>query len=62
VIPDAIPVAILAEFEFPFEFCQNGNYNLAGTTAEIPFPQNSRNRLESTRIWQEYMGDCKELL
>jgi hypothetical protein len=35
VILDAIPVAIPAEFEFPSEFCWNGNHNLAGTPAKI---------------------------
>jgi hypothetical protein len=41
VIPDAIPAAILAEFEFPSEFRQNRNHNLAGTPAKIQFPWNT---------------------
>jgi hypothetical protein len=57
VIPDAIP----AEFEFPSEFHRNGNHNLAGTPAKIPFPWNSRNPPDSPGVRQEYMGDCKEL-
>jgi hypothetical protein len=61
VIPDAIPAAILVEFEFLSEFHRNGNHNLAGTTAKIPFPRNSRNLPDSARFQQEYMGDCKEL-
>jgi hypothetical protein len=56
-----IPVAILAEFEFRSEFHRNGNYNLAGTPAKIPFPRNSRNYPDSRGFRQEYMGDCKEL-
>jgi hypothetical protein len=50
---DSIPVisvAIPAEFEFHSEFCWNGNYNFAGTPAKIPFPQNSRNYLDSGRF------------
>jgi hypothetical protein len=61
VILDAIPMAILVEFEFLFEYCQNGNHNLAGTTAEIPFLWNSQNYPDSGGFQQEYMGDCKEL-
>jgi hypothetical protein len=56
-----IPVAIPAEFEFRSEFCWNGNYNLAGTSAKIPFPRNSWNYPDSGGFRQEYMGDCKEL-
>jgi hypothetical protein len=56
-----IPVAIPAEFEFWSEFHRNGNYNLAGSPAKIPFPWNSRNPPESAGFRQEYMGDCKEL-
>jgi hypothetical protein len=56
-----IPVAIPAEFEFWSEFCRNGNYNLAGSPAKIPFPRNFRNYPDSGGFWQEYMGDCKEL-
>jgi hypothetical protein len=44
-----IPVAIPAEFEFQSKFCQNRNYNLAGTPAKIPFPWNSWNYLDSSR-------------
>jgi hypothetical protein len=43
------------------EFRRNGNHNLAGTTAKIPFPRNSRNLPDSAGFRQEYMGDCKEL-
>jgi hypothetical protein len=60
-IPGVIPVAIPAEFEFWSEFRWNRNYNLAGTSAKIPFPQNSWNSPDSGGFWQEYMGDCKEL-
>jgi hypothetical protein len=52
-------VAILAEFEFQSEFCQNRNYNLAGTPAKNPFPWNSRNYPDSGGFWQEYMGTVK---
>ena len=55
-------MAIPAEFEFRFEFRQNGNYNLAGTPAKIPFPRNSRNHPDSGGFHLEYMGDCKELV
>jgi hypothetical protein len=56
-----IPVAIPAEFEFWSEFRRNGNYNLAGTSAKIPFPWNSWNYPDSGGFWQEYMGDYKKL-
>ena len=56
-----IPVTVPAEFEFRSEFCRNGNYNLAGTSAKFPFPRNSRNHLDSGGFHLEYMGDCKEL-
>jgi len=54
-------VAIPAEFEFRAEFRRNGNHNLAGTTAKILFPRNSRNHLDSGGFHLEYVGDCKEL-
>ena len=38
-----IPVAIPAGFAFQLEFQRNRNHNLAGTTAKIPFRQNSQN-------------------
>ena len=56
-----IPVTVPAEFEFQSEFRRNGNYNLAGTSAKFPFPQNSRNHPDSGGFHLEYVGDCKEL-
>jgi len=57
-----IPVTVPAEFEFRSEFHRNGNYNLAGTSAKFPFPQNSWNHPDSRGFHLEYVGDCKELL